>query len=160
MKLRLPAPIHVGTTVQVHLSFAIALGEVRYCEAAKNDFFTGILLADVCCTGPRRDTRQEARYPVNVPGSLRAERSALVHEIAVLDVSKSGLRIRCREAIPQGAIVEVECSGATIAGEVRYVRTLDEGQCNMGIQAHYMKANGTPNSAFDLTLVFYPEISS
>jgi len=151
----------VGTTVQVHLAAAIALGEVRHSEKSKDDFFAGIILRDVCPTGPGRDSRQEARYPVNVPGSVRIQGSAMeTCEISVLDVSKSGLRIRSPKAIPEGTQVDVESSGATITGEIRYVRTLEEGGFNMGIRAYSANEAEGRDGALDLTVIFYPEVTS
>jgi len=160
IKLGLGVYLPVGTTVQVHLPGAIALGEVRHCKASKGNFFAGLRLSDVCFTGPRRDVRQETRYPVNVPGSLRTEGSPTVtHEIIVLDVSKSGLRIRCSETIPNGTHVDIECSGAMIPGEIRYVRPVHQGEFHMGILAHSAKPGGAPNEALNLILLFYPEVT-
>jgi len=47
----------------------------------------------------------------------------------------------------------------TIAGEVRYVRAVDDREFNMGILARYTKPDGVPHDALDLTLVFYPEVA-
>jgi hypothetical protein len=156
MKLRLPVLIHVGTTVQVHLDFAIALGEVRHSEAFKSDCVAGLLLRDVCPLGSPRDARQEVRYPVNVLGSLRVQASQKVtYEINVLDVSKSGLRIRIGQDIPLGTHVDIDCSGARIAGQVRYVRAVDSGEFHMGIRAY----PASRDDVLDLTLIFYPDIA-
>jgi hypothetical protein len=35
----------------------IALGKVRHCSPAKGDFLAGILLIDICTTGPWRNVR-------------------------------------------------------------------------------------------------------
>jgi hypothetical protein len=169
MKIQVPVQLHVSTTVQIHLSYAIALGEVRHTEPLKSGFVSGLLLKDVCRIDLRRDARQEPRFPVNVPGILRNPVApAMGHEICVLDASKSGLRIRSNgEIAPAGTHVDIECSGATIRGEVRYVRFVDQGEFNLGIRAYSVKrdpqpqevatGNEKPEDTLDLTLIFYPE---
>jgi hypothetical protein len=161
MKLRLPVLIHVGKAVQVHLEFAIALGEVRHSEAFKADCVAGLLLRDVCPLGSGRDARQEVRYPVNILGSLRVRGSRNVsYEINVLDVSKSGLRIRIGEDIPVGTQVDIDCSGSRISGEIRYLRAVDSGEFNIGIRAHAANRDEGTDDALDLTRIFYPDIES
>jgi hypothetical protein len=53
----------------------------------------------------------------------------------ILDVSRSGLRVRCPRRIEPGSQVEVICLRAIIQGEIRYCREVSEDEFYLGLQA-------------------------
>jgi PilZ domain len=59
LKLRLPAPLDPGTSVQVRLAAAVAFGEVRYCCVCGAVYHAGVHLSDVFPTLSVRAQSQE-----------------------------------------------------------------------------------------------------
>ncbi len=82
------------------------------------------------------DLRADRRYTVEVGGVLQvADVPAAVYVVTVLDVSKTGLRVRCPICVPVGARVAVECCSTSIPGEVRYAREDAVDEFTLGIRA-------------------------
>jgi hypothetical protein len=75
--------------------------------------------------------------------------------ITVLDVSRTGLRVSCSTALPMGTLVEVQCRGAAVLGEVRYARNTGRDEFHLGVEAK--DATGIArqeDGKIDLTVLF------
>jgi hypothetical protein len=98
------------------------------------------------------EARRHARYELAEPGFMRIlgpPGGAFV--VTVLDISKSGFRVRCSRELPEGTLIAVTCRRTEIIGEVRYSRGMGAGDVHMGIQASSVsKMTGE----IDLTLLF------
>jgi hypothetical protein len=98
------------------------------------------------------ENRQHARYELEEPGFMRIlgpPWGAFV--VTILDISKSGLRVRCSLALPEGTTVELRCRSTQISGEVRYSRSVEAGDIHIGILAESVLGM---TGEVDLTLLF------
>jgi hypothetical protein len=104
--------------------------------------------------------RKHERLAAEIPAVLRlVETRGGIYVVTVLDVSKSGLRISCPSALPEGTKVEIKCRGIAILGIVRYAREVHE-EFHLGIEAETASAPKiTQGSELDLTLLFLAERS-
>jgi hypothetical protein len=158
LKLRVSEFLHPGATIQVRVADTIAFGEVRYCQPAGSAFHAGVQIHDSFSTpaaGSLQSKRKEPRSAVTAAARLRAEGGSDVHAVTILDVSRSGLRLRSGVAMPTGARVEVVYGNVTLLGEIRYARELAPDEFNMGFNADSMKSEmPIPEGDMDLTLLF------
>lgn len=136
LRLRVAEFVHPGSTIQVHMADTVAFGEVRYCQPAGSSFNIGIQIRD-SFPAPLAETvdtkRREMRTPVDAAALVRVAGADLPRDVTVLDVSQSGLRMRCQTALQMGTRVELLYRDATISGEVRYSREVGPDEFNMGI---------------------------
>jgi PilZ domain len=98
------------------------------------------------------EARRHTRYELEVPGFMRIlgpPGGAFV--VTVLDISKSGFRVRSSRPLPEGTSVAVTCRRKEITGEVRYARTMGTGEVHLGIQATGVSGM---TGELDLTLLF------
>jgi hypothetical protein len=98
------------------------------------------------------DARRHARYELEESGFMRIlgpPGGAFV--VTVLDISKSGFRVRCSRTLPEGTLVAVTCRRTEIAGEIRYARGMGPGVAHLGIQANSVSGM---TGDIDLTLLF------
>ncbi len=136
LRLRVSEFVHPGSTIQVHIADTLVFGEVRYCQPAGSNFNIGIQIRDsfpAPLAGSVDSKRKEVRTPVDAVARLRVAGTEALQVVAVLDVSQSGLRIRCRVAFEVGTRLELLYRDATISGEVRYAREVGPDEFNMGI---------------------------
>ena len=93
------------------------------------------------------EKRREARYPTNDSASVDVKGGGAPLTGTVLDVSKSGLRLRLGTAINKGAEVKITLQrNVVIYGQVRHSRRAEAG-FDVGIAIHEMSENGEPASA-------------
>jgi hypothetical protein len=93
------------------------------------------------------EKRREARYPTNDPAEVEVVNGGTGRCTAtVLDVSKSGLRLKLESSINKGAEVKVTLQrNAVIFGQIRYCRPLD-GSFDAGVLIQDMSQNpGQPS---------------
>src|SRR5713226_1657365 len=102
------------------------------------------------------ERRQNPRYPVETAGSLWIEgMPSGVYAVTVLDVSKSGLRVRCPTALPNRTRVRVKCLGARVSGEVRYSRHIGQHEFHLGVEVDSAAVGAqSERREMDLTLLF------
>jgi len=88
------------------------------------------------------EKRREARYPTNDPAEVEIANGGGGRSSAtVLDVSKSGLRLKLESSINKGAEVKVTLQrNIVIFGQIRYCRPLD-GAFDAGVLIHDMSQN-------------------
>jgi hypothetical protein len=158
LQLRVSEFIHPGATIQVRFTDTVAFGEVRFCRPAGSAFHAGVLIRD-SFRAPDADAiqtkRKEPRNEVTAAACLRTVNGEDLHQVTVLDVSRSGLRVRSAIGMATGARVEVTYGDVTIAGEVRYARELAPDEFNMGINADRVTgASDVQENEMDLTLLF------
>jgi hypothetical protein len=81
------------------------------------------------------ERRSEQRYPAKGSVSYRTVHGGRIKERSaqLLDISRSGLKLRSLESIPVGALLLVRLEGASILGEVRYCLPLDGPFFDCGI---------------------------
>jgi hypothetical protein len=93
------------------------------------------------------EKRREARYPTNDPAEVEVVSGGTGRSTAtVLDVSKSGLRLKLESSINKGAEVKVTLQrNVVIFGQIRYCRPLD-GSFDAGVLIQDMSQNsGQPS---------------
>jgi hypothetical protein len=73
------------------------------------------------------EKRREARYPTNDPAEVEVIKGGAGHFSAtVLDVSRSGLRLKIDSSVNRGSEVKITLQrNITVFGQVRYCRPLD-----------------------------------
>ena len=161
LKLRVSEFLHPGATLQVRVTDTVAFGEVRYCQPAGSAFHVGVQIQDFF-PAPAADSvqpkRKEPRSPVSAAASLRIEGGSHLQSVTVLDVSRSGLRVRSGTAVNTGSRVEVLYGNVTVLGEVRYARELAPDEFNIGVSADCMAGGDqVRNGDLDLTMLFQME---
>ena len=92
------------------------------------------------------EKRREARYPTNDPAEVEVVNGTGRSPATVLDVSKSGLRLKLESSINKGAEVKVTLQrNIVIFGQIRYCRPLD-GSFDAGVLIQDMSQNsGQPS---------------
>jgi len=155
LRLRVSEFVHPGSTIQVHMADTLAFGEVRYCQPAGSSFHIGVQIRD-SFPAPLADSmeakRKEVRTQVEVTARVRVAGTERLSEIKILDVSMSGLRIRCRSAFQMGTRLELLYRDTTISGEVRYAREVGPDEFNMGLSVDAVTREGGAEA--DLATVF------
>ena len=74
------------------------------------------------------EKRREARYPTSDPAAVQILNETGQLPATVLDVSRSGVRLRLQAAIPKGAEVKITLQrNVVIFGQVRHCRRCDSG---------------------------------
>jgi hypothetical protein len=158
LKLRVSEFLHPGSTIQIRLADTIAFGEVRYCKPAGSAFHVGVQLQDsfpAHFDGPQVPKRAAPRHSLSTSGNMRIKGVPEPHSITILDVSRSGLRIRCRTSVPVGTRVEVTWGDALVSGAIRYAREVVEDEFHMGINVDGVSREGLVDEReVDLTLLF------
>ena len=93
------------------------------------------------------EKRREARYPTNDPAELEVVNGTMGPFAAtVLDVSKSGLRLKLDSSVNKGAEVKVTLqSNIVIFGQIRYCRPLN-GSFDAGVLIQDMSHNSGQSS--------------
>jgi len=64
---------------------------------------------------------------------------------AVVDMSRTGLRIRCETLLQKGAILRVEFPNMIVTGEVRYCRPVEGASFHAGLRILSLKTIETPS---------------
>jgi hypothetical protein len=141
-----------GTATETRFTGDIAVfGEVGRCQPRGAMFYSRFLLFDARLHAPERKTREDERFPVQIPATLcLAGRTTAVSVIEIVDVSRCGLRVRSGHGLAQATRVRVDCRGASISGEVRYSRQVALDEFYIGIQA--VSASGGPGVAGEMDL--------
>jgi hypothetical protein len=111
----------------------------------RSEFEAPIELPDLVSTGdkgPLQDRRKEHRYPVNQSATVTVLTGAVSSTPAtVVDVSRSGLRIRVQCPIWTGAQIEIRTGEVVIFGEVRYCGPPTQSGYDIGIHIEQVIAN-------------------
>jgi PilZ domain len=158
VKLRVPESVQPGATVQIRVMDTFAFGEIRSCQAVGPAFHIGVHIQDsfpVPRDGVLQAQRSEPRSDVRVSADLKVQGGIESHRITVLDVSRSGLRVRLGFPIPANTRVEISYGNTVVSGEVRYSRELDVDEFNIGINVDHVTDGGEERDGdFDLNLVF------
>jgi len=158
LKLRVSEFLAPGSTIQVRLANAIAFGEIRYCKPVGSGFHVGVQLQDTFpapCAEPELARRKSPRHSLSVTGALRVNGTSDERAITILDVSTSGLRIRCDTAIASGTRVEVAWGDTAACGEIRYCREIAADGFNVGINIDGVSGPKLEQEReMDLTLLF------
>ena len=82
------------------------------------------------------ETRSEPRFPVNTTAVLRvlSDAGASVPHVAMVDVSKSGMRVECAQFLCHGSQVSIEIRELTIVGTVQNCTEIRAGLFGFGIK--------------------------
>jgi hypothetical protein len=144
-----------GSIVEVQFNGDIAVrGTVIRCQPREGIFYVGLALFDARLQSADREARRDERFAVRIPGTLRvADRISSIRMIEVMDVSRSGLRVRCECGLPQGTQIHLNCRGASIRGEVRYSRQVSLDEYNIGIYVVSVFRESIRLEEFDLTML-------
>jgi hypothetical protein len=143
------------SVVEVRFNGDIAVrGTVIRCQPREGIFYVRLALSDACLQSADLEARRDERFAVRIPGTLRAPESiSSICMIEVMDVSRSGLRVRCERGLPQGAQIDLNCRGTSIHGEVRYSRQVSLHEYHIGIYALSVFRQSIRLEEFDLTLL-------
>lgn len=143
------------SVVEVRFNGDISVrGTVIRCQPREGIFYARLALFDACLQSADREVRRDERFAVRIPGTLRApESKSAICMIEVIDVSRSGLRVRCERGLPQGAQIDINCRGTSIRGEVRYCRQVSLDEYHIGIYALSVFRQSTRLEEFDLTML-------
>jgi hypothetical protein len=151
------------SVVEVRFKGDIAVrGTMIRCQPREGAFYARLALFDARLQPAEqsaeqsadREARRDERFAVRIPGTLRApDRIRSICLIEVMDVSRSGLRVRCECGLPQGTQIHVNCRGTSIQGEVRYSRQVSSDEYHIGIYAHSVFRQSTRLEEFDLTML-------
>lgn len=117
---------------------SLALPPARTAEATAKSAARGSLFLE---------KRREARYPTNDPVELEIVKGGTGrHSATVLDVSRSGLRLKLDSSLNRGAEVKITLQkNILIFGQVRYCRPLD-GSFDAGVLIQDMAQNAGQSS--------------
>jgi PilZ domain len=158
LKLSLPVYVRPGITVQIYAADTNVFGDVRYCQRLASVFHAGVQIRDsfpAPLGGSLELRRNDQRMVISVEAKLRLVGAEDLHTVTILDVSKSGMRIRSRMMIPAGTRIEVVYRNVVVAGEARYVRELGPAEFNVGVQADSVtEDDGNLRGEIDLTGLF------
>jgi hypothetical protein len=126
-----------GSSVDVRFERGpVVHGVVRQCRPHGASFHLHLDLLDAQVEYDPGFARFDERYPVQIMGTLRAPAiPGAVYTITIVDVSRSGVRVRCPKALAPGTKIEVNCREAHISGEVRYSREIAPDEYHLGVQA-------------------------
>ena len=139
LKLSVPEFLHPGATIQIYAAATTAFGEVRYCQPMSSAFHAGIQIRDsfpAPLDGSLESKRKDQRNAVSVDAEMRIAGTEDLRPVTILDVSKSGLRLRTKVTFPSGTQVEILYGNASISGETRYSREVGLAEFNLGINVH------------------------
>lgn len=101
----------------------------------------------------RRESPQ--RYLVEASAVLRIHGKSGPFLVTILDVSATGLRLSSPTPFPAGTKVTITCRGATMTGEVRYARNVEDYEFHIGVRVDEASAGAMlENGTMDLTLLF------
>jgi hypothetical protein len=94
------------------------------------------------------EKRREARYPTNDPAEVEVISGGVGQFSAtVVDVSRSGLRLKLDSSINRGAEVKITLQrNIVIIGQIRYCKPLD-GNFDAGVLIEDMEQNSGPSSS-------------
>jgi hypothetical protein len=126
----------VPPATRVHAVFESGMalrGDIMRCRPHGAEFLADLKLFDARMEWAGEDGRTGQRFPVEIAGALNLDGSA--YGIVIVDISSTGLRVRCPRRIQPGSQVEVISLRAIIQGEVRYCREVSEDEFYLGIQA-------------------------
>jgi hypothetical protein len=152
--LKTNQPLPAESVVEVRFNGDIAVhGTAIRCQPRDGAFYIRIALYDARLQSADGQTRRDERFAVRISGTLRADGISSVCMIEVMDVSRSGLRVRCERGLPQGAQIHLNCRGTSIQGEVRYCRQVSSDEYHIGIYAHSVFRQSTRLEDFDLTML-------
>jgi hypothetical protein len=160
MRLRVPTLSYPGAVIEIRLADSIVFGEVRYCRPVASAFETGVHIQDAFRAFGHRgqvSQRKDPRNSVSVGALMHTEGRSLV--VTILDISRTGLRVRCPIAVPALTSVEITWGEITVGGTIRYAREVEANEYNLGISADVLSTADGPadmegldlNSLFDLT---------
>jgi hypothetical protein len=160
LKLSVPEYLHPGITLQIYAADTNVFGDVRYCQRLASVFHAGVQIRDsfpAPLGGSFELRRKDLRTAVSVEAELRFVGTEDLHTVTILDVSKSGLRMRSRITVPAGKRIEVIYRNVVVLGEARYARELGPTEFNVGVEAHSVTEDGRDaTSGLDLARVFIP----
>lgn len=99
---------------------------------------TALAVARIAALSSRGNRRREERHPTDAPAVVSLPDGLNWWDCRVLDVSRSGLRIRCEHAFAVGEqLYLVLPGGSAVVGEARYSRPVEQGfDTGVWIQTH------------------------
>jgi hypothetical protein len=80
----------------------------------------------------RRESPQ--RYQVEASAVLRVVGKPGPFLVTILDVSAAGLRLSSPTTFPPGTMVTITCRGASMTGEIRYARNVEDYEFHVGVR--------------------------
>lgn len=88
--------------------------------------------------------RSEPRFPANAPVEVSITYPVAQGHLAgtVIDISKSGLRLRMDTSLPKSSRVQVKLGEVMVFGEVRHCREVEDGVFEAGIRIEDMLTRG------------------
>ena len=158
LKLKASEFLRPGLLIQIYAVDTTAFGEVRYCKAMDSTFQAGVQIRDsfpAPLGGSLDSQRKDVRTAIQVDAELRIAGAADMHAVTILDVSKSGFRLRSKTMVPTGTRINLMYRNVTVSGETRYVRELGPAEFNIGVNAESLTEDDQVKADdFDLTLLF------
>src|SRR5580658_3966826 len=145
LKLSIPEYLQPGITVQIYAADTSVFGEVRYCQRLATAFHAGVQIRDsfrAPLGGSLELRRKDLRTAISVEAELRFVGTEDLHTVTILDISRSGLRIRSQILVPTGKQIEVIYRNVVVTGEARYAREIGPNEFNVGVQAKGAAENG------------------
>lgn len=101
----------------------------------------------------RRESPQ--RYLVEASGVLRVDGKPGPFLVTILDVSANGIRLSSPTPFPAGTKVTITCRGASMTGEIRYARNVEDYEFHVGVRVDQASAGAMlEDGTMDLTLLF------
>lgn len=93
--------------------------------------------------------RLEHRFPADAPVEVTIVYPVTPGRIkgTMVDLSKSGLRLRMETSLPKGSRVQVKLGDVVVFGEVRHCRETDEAWFEAGVHIEDMVSRVARNSA-------------
>jgi hypothetical protein len=133
LELEVAEFLHPRTRADVRFERELTVrGDVQRCLPRQGGYQIRLRLFDAQLG---EHARSSPRQSVQISATLRVETSGRLYTVAIVDISRSGLRVRSPKPLPHGVRVEVNCRCAQIRGEVRYSRLLADDEFHIGIEA-------------------------
>ncbi len=101
----------------------------------------------------RRESPQ--RYQVEASAVLRVIGKPGPFLVTILDVSASGVRLSSPTTFAPGTHVTITCRGASLTGEIRYARNVEDYEFHVGVRVDEASAGAMlEDGTMDLTRLF------
>jgi hypothetical protein len=108
-------------------------GTILYCRPDGEGYSTVVSLQSV--EGPRRENRTDMSEPCVVLELGAQDAHAMPSE--VINISRSGMGLRVRNAIKSGALISIALENFIFIGEVRHCAADDRGRYRVGVSIEH-----------------------
>jgi hypothetical protein len=107
----------------------------------------------------RRESPQ--RYQIEASAVLRVHGKAGPFLVTILDVSATGVRLSSPTPFTPGTMVTITCRGASMTGEIRYARNVEDYEFHVGVRVDQASEGAMlEDGSMDLTRLFPKSLAS